>query len=799
MNRPRWSKVFHDLWDHKGRTILVMLTITVGVFAVGFVGDMFFITLVDMDNNYQVANPHAAILFTDQFDDDLIPSLQKVPGVGDVEGRSSLNPRLVLPNGDRLPMDITGIKPVDQISVDKLRPEKPGGVIRPLGEKEVYLDRSVRSVLKLNPGDTLTVELPDGTQRRVRIADYVFEVSMPPYMFYRTVSTFTSPQTLEWLGGSENYDRVYFTVKENKMDEAHIRQVGEALEDKFELSGRRVYFNFILTPGRHFASDITTALGGLMMFLGLLSVGLSAFLVVNTLNALLNQQIRQIGVMKAVGADTLQLVGMYMVLTLFYGLLALAVAIPLGALISSTTGGSITSMLNFDPSPFHLAPQSVALQAFVALVIPLFAALLPVLKGTRITVREAITNYGLGRGTFGKGLIDRMVERIRRLPRPMLISIRNTFRRKARLFLTLSTLILAGAIFIGVYNLRAALSASIRETLGYVLSDVNIGFGQAYRYQKVQSMAMSVPGVVEAEAWGGALGSLLSEDGTTGTQIQILAPPADSEFIKATLTSGRWLVPEDENAIVIGNHLLAARPELKVGDEVIIDIDGIKKPWKIVGVYRFIGNAIPPLLYANNDYLANVTHTQNLAGSLRVLTDKHDAAYQKRVARDLEAIFRSEGIEVASVEIGTDLIRANAATTDVLVQFLMIMAVLIALVGGLGMTSTMSINVFERTREIGVMRAIGASSGAILRLVMVEGIIIGVISWIVGAILALPISLLLDNVVGITMFKSPLSYEFSYEGFFLWLGMITVIAILACIIPARNAIRLTVREVLAYE
>lgn len=799
MSRPRWSKVFHDLWDHKGRTILVMLTIMVGVFAVGFVSDMFFITLVDLDNNYQVANPHAAILFTDEFDDDLIPSLKKVPGVGDVEGRSSLNPRLVLPNGDRLPMDITGIKPVDEIAVDKLRPEKPGGTIKPLGEKEVYLDRSVRSVLKLNPGDTLTVELPDGTQRKVRLADYVFEVSMPPYVFYRTVSTFTSPQTLKWLGGSENYNRVYFTVKENKMDEAHIRQVGEALGDKFELSGRQVYFTFILTPGRHFASDITTALGGLMMFLGLLSVGLSAFLVINTLNALLNQQIRQIGVMKAVGADTLQLVGMYLVLTLFYGLLALAVAIPLGAVISSVTGSSITNMLNFDPSPFHLAPQSVALQSFVALVIPLTAALLPVLKGARVTVREAITSYGLGRGTFGKSLIDRMVERIRRLPRPMLISIRNTFRRKARLFLTLSTLILAGAIFIGVYNLRAALSTSVKETLGYVLSDVNIGFGQAYRYQKVQSMAMSIPGVVKAEAWGGALGSLLSEDGTTGTQVQILAPPADSKFIKAILTSGRWLVPDDQNAIVIGNHLLAARPELKVGDEVIIDIDGVKKTWKIVGVYRFIGNAIPPLLYANNDYLAGITHTQNLAGSLRVLTDQHNAAYQKRVARDLEAVFRSEGIEVASVEIGTDLIQANAATTDVLVLFLMIMAVLIAAVGGLGMTSTMSINVFERTREIGVMRAIGASSGAILRVVMVEGIIIGVISWIIGAILAWPISLLLDNVVGITMFKSPLSHEFSYEGFFLWLAMITVIAILACIIPARNAIRLTVREVLAYE
>jgi putative ABC transport system permease protein len=188
-----------------------------------------------------------------------------------------------------------------------------------------------------------------------------------------------------------------------------------------------------------------------------------------------------------------------------------------------------------------------------------------------------------------------------------------------------------------------------------------------------------------------------------------------------------------------------------------------------------------------------------MAGSLRIATDHHDAVSQKRIARNLETVFRSAGIEISQVVVGSDIIRSNTTTLDVLVYFLMSMAILIAVVGGLGMTSTMSINVFERTREIGVMRAIGASSGAILRLVMVEGMIIGIISWIIGTILAVPISLLLDNVVGISILKSPLKYVFSYDGFFIWLALILIISVLACAIPARNATRLTVREVLAYE
>jgi putative ABC transport system permease protein len=568
MTSPRWRKVLKDLTSNKVRTLLVIFTIAVGVFAVGFVGDMFFITLPDLDMNFQRVNPHGAILYTDLFTDDLLPSLRRVPGVGEVEGRTAAGMRVLRPNGEWATISITGIPPVEDIRIDKLFPAQPGGTIAPLGDREIYLERSNQSVLQVAPGDFITVELPDGTRRQLKVADYVYDVTNPPFVFAQAVIGFASPDTIVWLGGSLDYSQLYMTVLDNKTDEAHVRRVAEAVASKVEDSGRQVYFTFIYQPGRHFAADITAALGSMMMFLGLLSVGVSAFLVINTMNALINQQVRQIGVMKAVGARTWQLVGMYLFLTLFFGLLALAIAIPLGIVLGSVSNGGITGFLNFDPGPFRLAPQGLFLQSFVALVIPVAAAVFPVIRGTRITVREAITNYGLGRGGFGQGRIDRLVELVRGLPRPILISIRNTFRRKARLVLTLSALVLAGGIFIGVFNLRAALNVAINETFGYILSDVNVSFGRAYRLQRVLPMALEVPGVVEAEAWGGALGSVLRPGEDTGTQVSLLAPPADSTLIKASITSGRWLTPQDENAIVIGNAMLAARPELKVGDDV---------------------------------------------------------------------------------------------------------------------------------------------------------------------------------------------------------------------------------------
>jgi putative ABC transport system permease protein len=111
----------------------------------------------------------------------------------------------------------------------------------------------------------------------------------------------------------------------------------------------------------------------------------------------------------------------------------------------------------------------------------------------------------------------------------------------------------------------------------------------------------------------------------------------------------------------------------------------------------------------------------------------------------------------------------------------------------------MSMNVMERTREIGVLRAIGAHDGVVFRLVIMEGTIIGVLSFVLGAILSFPISVLLSNVVSKTVFGTPAALTFSAVGFLLWLAAVLALSFLASVLPARSATRLTIREVLAYE
>ncbi|MCE1252534.1 MAG: FtsX-like permease family protein [Anaerolineae bacterium] len=801
MISPRWRKIISDLLSNKGRTLLVILSIAVGVFAVGFVMTSFDILLTDMNTDYLASSPHEAVLYISPVTEDDLAPLRRVAGVAEIEGRSSYMGRVNVSSTQKAMANIIGINKVDEMQIDQIKPNVEGQTIPPLGDREVLLERSVMGVLNLKEGDYLKVEdvTNSNRSRQLKVVGYVHDVNAPPYLFAQMINGYVNRDTVEWLGGSTEYSQLYITVKENKTDDQHVKDIAGDVTDKLKKAGVDIYYTQVYQPGRHWAADITNALSIIMGILGALSVFLSAFLVVNTINSLLAQQIRQIGMMKAIGGQQNQIAIMYLFMVAGFGLMALLLAMPISTLLGYGTAVLIANMLNFNIGIIRVPLPSFIMQVIVAIGVPVGAAIVPVITGTHVTIREAISSYGLNAGQFGKNLLDRTLEKIRFLSRPLLISIRNTFRRKGRMALTLFTLTLAGSIFIAVFNLQGAFDITIQQTLGYFLSDINISFDRYYRISEVYPIVQSLPGVQRVEAWASTGGQILSPDKKTSKQVQFIAPPADSKLISPTLIKGRWITPGDENAIVIGNHLLAVRPDLKVGDVVIIKINDKEYEWEIVGQYQMAGNTDTPILYANYDYLTRLTNQLGKTSNVRVEISPNDATTQENARTTYEKALKDSGINVTDITTGAQVEASNAATTNVLVYFLLVMSVLIAMVGGLGLSGTMSMNIIERTREIGVMRAIGATDRDIAALVLVESLLIGVISWILGIILALPISYLLDVAVGLAFIQSPLQFVFSANGCIIWLVGMLIIAAVASLLPARNASRLTIREVLAYE
>jgi putative ABC transport system permease protein len=217
-----------------------------------------------------------------------------------------------------------------------------------------------------------------------------------------------------------------------------------------------------------------------------------------------------------------------------------------------------------------------------------------------------------------------------------------------------------------------------------------------------------------------------------------------------------------------------------------------------VGIFKFV-NQQGTIAYSTYEYLSRLTHTANHSFSYRIVTDQHDPAYQQAIANRLDEYFRTQGFHINAARTGESTLKTASESLDILVTFLLIMALLTALVGSMGLTGTMGMNVLERTREIGVMRSIGAVDKQIMLTVIVEGMIIGGISWLIGSLLSIPFTYLLSGIISQAIFHSPIAVNFTAAGFLIWFLMVLVLSALASILPARNAARLTIREVLAYE
>jgi putative ABC transport system permease protein len=203
--------------------------------------------------------------------------------------------------------------------------------------------------------------------------------------------------------------------------------------------------------------------------------------------------------------------------------------------------------------------------------------------------------------------------------------------------------------------------------------------------------------------------------------------------------------------------------------------------------------------YAPYEYISQVNDLANQSTSFRIVTDQHDRTYQDAKAIEIDKYFRDLGYKVRIAEAGRASLDTAVESLDILVTFLLIMAVLTAVVGAMGLTGTMGMNVLERTREIGIMRAIGADDRSVMRTVIAEGIVIGTISFALAVLLSIPFTYLLSTIVSVAIFESPIAVVFTYTGYAIWLALVLVLSALASILPARNAASLTIREVLAYE
>lgn len=796
-----WHKIWFDLWHNKTRTFLAVLSIAAGVFAVGAIFGMSQMLLSNMDKSHrEVLATHINASVTTYVDRDTLLHLRDIPGVEDVEPYNSVIVLYKLHPGDEWRQGVIQMR--DNYEQQKYELLQLRGGHWPRSKDEIAVERMGAQFLNIGIGDSVTFKF-DEKERVLPITGFIRHPFVPPPQFQDLAFFFMSGEGMERFGvPSGKFSQFY--VRVTPYSEEHAKEVASAIKDKLAKQKINVAGFSYENPDKHWGRTFMDAMVSVQQLLALICVVIGAVLVFNTISNLITQQTNQIGILKAIGGRAPSIVGMYLVSALVYGGLAFLIAFPLGAIVAHMITKVFLNLFNIDYDTFHISRDAVILQALCAILAPLLAGLPPILKGAGITVREAIASYGLGEG-YRSGKLDRFVESVGAwlLPSHYATALGNMFRHKGRLLLTQLVLVAAGSAFLMVMSLNSSIALTLDNFFARQRYDISIGFTRDQRADRIVALAESVEGVDKAEirvtqqAGLFVEGQLLKEAGLS-TTIWGLSPGSD--FFKPLIVAGRWLAPEDGRAVVIPRET-AEKNDIQAGDMVTLDL-GVwgTDQWRVVGLYEpvFVGGFSSDSIYAPQETLFRLAKKYNQASQVVIRTTSHERAFTTDVTKHLKEKFERHNLKVSGSQTQADLRATNEWQFGLVTSMLLALSVIVALVGAIALMGALSIGVIERTKEIGVLRAVGARSHTILGIFVMEGVLQGVISWLIAVPLSLAVSPTSASQLGHIMFGATLDYQYNWLAVGTWLGIVVVVSILASILPARGATRISVRDSLAY-
>jgi putative ABC transport system permease protein len=795
-----WNKVWFDLWHNRMRTLLAVLSIAAGVFAVGEMFGMGDMLTTNLDKNHKsVMPPHLNIALGELVDRDILLDLKNVPGVEGVDPYCNVSVSYKIdPNKDWRPgvVQLRDDYTAQKYELVQLRdgnwPQKG----------EVGVERMAAGFLNTGIGDQVIFK--DGNYERVYpITSKIRHPFVPPPQFMDLAFFFMNGESLERFGIPDGkFNSAFVRVTSYSVDNA--KAVATAIKDHLAKQNINVGAIVYQDPDKHWGRAFFDGISLVLELLAIISVIISAVLVYNTLSNLITQQTNQIGILKAIGSKSGTIVKVYLSEALVYGLLALVISIPLGVLVAFSLTQSFLTLFNIDYTEIEVSTLAVVAQIISAIVVTLLAGLIPTLQGARTTVRQAIASYGLG-SDFGSNRLDRLIERIgaRLLPAHYATALGNMFRRKGRLLLTQIVLITAGFAFLLVMSLNTSISLTLDNHYAQHHYDTVIQFSAMEKIDPVNSILNDVSGVDRAELHLMQSASILVQGQLAkdaGISAYIEGIPPGSDFFSPLIIAGRWLQPGDGRVVVLKRDS-AETNHINVGDIVTLNLGELgKDTWQVIGIYDpvFAGNFSGDRIYAPLDSLYETTKKYNQGSTLYVRTKDHSAAAQTAVTAELKDLYEARKMRVPQTTTEADARKTNEFQFSTITVMLMALSVIVAVVGGIALMGALSISVVERTKEIGVLRAVGARSRTIIGIFLMEGVLQGLLSCVVAIPASFAVGQPLASALGKAMFGATLDYTYNWTAVGIWLGIMLIISALASILPARSATKISVRESLAY-
>ncbi|HLV99523.1 MAG TPA: FtsX-like permease family protein [Ktedonobacterales bacterium] len=799
------KKSFADVTRRKGRTLMVVLGIFIGVLGltgVNFIQDTIFFAFTYSTGT--AANYPDITLTVNQLAPALTPQLSAVPNVQAVQMQSEFDTQWQISAAPgHVPIAIVSYPDLHHAPITPL--QLTSG--RYPGAGEIVLEYGDQELQRVSIGDTVTVDTSKNTTAPLRVVGFARTEGLQSPVGSGTARGYMSDAAIKQAFGSivaapqsqEPQLQYEIAVKVHTSSQANM--TANALTQTLQAQHVTVLSVRVFEP---FNQGVITAVNGvftLLRMLAILAVVLSGLLILNTIITLIAEQTQIIGTLKAVGGTRGAILRGYLLSVVIYSALGTLPAIALGVIVGYPLASALASTIPLDVGPFAVAPWIIILSLVVGFGVPLLAALLPLWMGTRITVREALSAYGISAGRGG-GLLARITQRLTWVSQTTWLGLRGVFRKRWRAALTLLTLTLAGATFLVVQTATAATNQSIANVYANYSYDVSTGISDTTPASVLAEIS-ALPNVQRTERFR----EWYQAESRWGA-FHVLGFQQDTRLYHPQIVSGRWLAPEDTHAALL-NEEAASATGLKVGDTLTLSTPGIQPPpgqqanqatWTVIGIVHQPMDNVGQI----GTVITSVGNVNQLVGDpvdataeLLIQARDHSQSAVDALARQIDRLVNGENVNGQRVETIQQLIQQSQQNWLIFYALLYSVALIVAAVGILGLANALAASVLERQREIGLLRSMGASAWRVARVFWVEGIALGGIAWLLGALLGLPLAYGFVQV----MSKLVLRVDFlvAPSAFLVMLAAVFIIATLASIVPALRASRVRIADMLRYE
>lgn len=773
-----FRKAYRDVTQRRVRSLLTIIAIAIGVAGiVAIVSTAQNLTRAQADA-YRNASQADITFWVWDAPPKTALALQDIPNVASAELRANHFTKCKWHDEFR-DVYVWGIADFANQRINQIRmldpAPKPG---------EFLAEASVRDLMPVQIGDVMACRARDGSNVTLTLAGFATSPSYPSAAILDWATVYANASDVQKLLDISGANQALLKVN----DLAKARETAREAARLLDRRGVPHNAPTIRDPENYLGKRELDALFVLLTVFSGVGLVTSGFLVANTLAAMTAEQVGEIGVVKAIGGTRWQVLTIFLIAALMYGILGTLAGIALGAIGSWQLLRYIGALLNLDIQ-FAVAPEGIALGAAVGIGVTIIGGLIPSIAGTAIRVKDALEAYGIT-ATYGQGRVDRLAQKIVALPPLAAMSLRNLARRKARSLITMLVIAIAVATSLAAQSTSTSVDTAIDDLFRTFLADAWASLDQWVGTNFASNFLM-VDGVTQAETWSFG-------DAWVGTaRARLWGVPADTQLYAPRLVAGRWLNPGDTDAVVVSTDLALER-KLRVDDFIEIEIGEVRRDFRIVGITIdnsiFLGSTVAGKVFVPENVVERMQNREGWATFFALRFDAHDPATVEKRLGELQAKFKRYQLGTGS---SYREVRGAKEQSRVLSLALYAMSLIVGAIGALGVLNTLTLNVLERRREIGVLRALGTEDSHLVQVFLTEGLALGLGGWLVGIVIGYPLGQILLNLMKAVLFH--IDYIFTPQMVFASLLFALTLSTIASLAPALGAARLRVGQVLRYE